>query len=204
MEDDISCKTRAECCRADTIGREATDSLLPVRDLLYNESSWCIPAWPGEKTRHGRKARKEERQETAQRRTRVLTTLRGPLLFGGSSLSILFERDMSTETEKRPPKKGGPRRGHVSRPGHLLLQRTHCYVPIISFTLAASHLPFSPFFFLPPSFHYLLALHLLVSRSTQLPFSLTYKADLRTCPSRRMTVNRNDQCDVLPDDREKK
>lgn len=101
----------------------------------------------------------------------------------------------------------------MSRPGHLPLKRTHCYVPIISFTLAASHLPFSPFVFfllLPPRLllRYLLALRLLVSRNKQLPFSLAYKsgAYLRTCPSRRMTVNRSrgDHRDVLPGDRREK
>lgn len=59
----------------------------------------------------------------------------------------------------------------------------------------------------PPSLSSLLALRLLVSRNKQLPFSLTYKADLlRTCPSRRMTVNRSrgDHRDVLPADRGKK
>lgn len=165
--------------------------------------------------KEARAERKDGRKEAARRGTRArgpYYTRRPPFFFGGFPLSFLLERG-ERRGRRGPPEKGGPRRGHVSRPGHLPLKRTHCYVPIISFTLAASHLPFSPFVFfllLPPRLllRYLLALRLLVSRNKQLPFSLAYKSAtyLRTCPSRRMTVNRSrgDHRDVLPGDRREK
>lgn len=161
------------------------------------------------KKRHGRKERTEEKKRRDVGRERGPYYTEIPFLFGGFPLSFLLERGERRGEGDGAPEKGGPRRGHVSRPGHLPLKRTHCYVPIISFTLAASHLPFSPFVFflllLPrPLLRYLFALRLLVSRNKQLPFSLAYKsgAYLRTCPSRRMTVNRSrgDHRDVLPGD----
>jgi len=145
------------------MGREATDSLLrravTVRNPLYNESSWCVPPSSGEKKKRGTGGRKE----AARRRTRARPLLHeSPLLFRGFS-ALIPPRARRKEVTLPPlPEKGRPRRGHVSRPGHLPLKRTHCYVPIISFTLAASHLSFSPFvFFLLPAF----------SSATCLPFA---------------------------------
>lgn len=188
----------------------------PVRNPLYNESSWCVPPSSEEKRkRHGRKERTEERKRRDVGRARTQLLLHEGLL--PPSFSGVFRSRSSSGAEKeggdRAHEKGGPRRGHVSRPGHLPLKRTHCYVPIISFTLAASHLPFSPFvfFLLLPArllLRYLLALRLLVFRNKQLPFSFAYKSAtyLRTCPSRRTTVNRSrgDHRDVLPGDRREK
>lgn len=163
------------------MGREATDlAVTPVRNPLYNESSWCR----GKEKRHGRKEKGRKIKEAARRRTRDLTTRRGPFFFGGFPFSFLLERD-TTKKGPRAPEKGGLRRGHVSQPGHLPLNRTHCYVPIISFTLAASHLSLSrpsssssPFpSSHPPSPLCLLALRLLVSRNRQLPFSLYVQSE---------------------------
>lgn len=88
----------------------------------------------------GKKGRKKG--SSARRRTRARSLLHGrPFFFGGFPLLFLLERgerrgSREREKERESSEKGGPRRGHVSRPGHLPLKRTHCYVPIISFTLA--------------------------------------------------------------------
>lgn len=84
----------------------------PVRNPLYNESSWCAPPSSGEKKekkRHGREERTEERKRRDVGRARPL--LRGgPLLFSG-----VFRSRSSSSAEKegrgggdegKPPKKG--------------------------------------------------------------------------------------------------
>lgn len=187
-----------------------------MRNPLYNESSWCVPSSLGERERHRRGERKEERK----RRDAGREVLRKETLpFRRFSALVSSQGAIRVKEERRGPggsEKWEPRRGHVSRSGHLPLKRTHCYVPIISFTLAASHLPFSPFFFVlfllllsPPPFP-------IFSYTARLPFvflclgtsscPFPYKADLSTCPSKRMTVNRsrNDHRDVLPTDERKK
>lgn len=90
-------------------------------------------------------------------------------------LAFLLTGLIASKEGIRGPENGD---GHVSRVGHLPLKRTHCYVPIISFTLAANHIPSFPF---RPG---------CTSKTNSCPFSL--RTGLCTCPSlsvRRVTVN---------------
>lgn len=209
-----SVKTRARSRYAKYNGARSNGlAVTPVRNPLYNESSWCVPSSRGERKMHGRRERKEERKRRDAGREVLLREETLP--FRRFSALVPSQGAIRVKEEGRGPggsEKWGPRRGHVSRSGHLPLKRTHCYVPIISFTLAASHLPFSPFVFLlllllspPPIFSYTARLPFisLCLGTSSCPFP--YKADLRTCPSRRMTVNRSrgDHRDVLPTDERK-
>lgn len=62
-----------------------------------------------------------------------------------SPFGVFSSRSSSPRSNREERRNRGPKRGaqdgHVSRTGHLPLKRTHCYVPIISFTLAANHIP---------------------------------------------------------------
>lgn len=147
----------------------------------------------------------------ARRRTRarLLLTRRGPFFFGGFPLSFLLSAEKEGGKELR--KRGTTSRARVlartSATEKDPLLRPHYIV-----YLSEYHLSFSPFVFfllLPPHlFLRLLALRLLVSRNKQLPFSLAYKSGtyLRTCPLKRMTVNRSrgDHHDILLGDRREK
>ena len=169
------------------MGREATDSSLHRCEIR------CITRAAGASLRAEEKearAKKKGRKKGsgATQNARDSTTRGETLPFRRFSAlvpsrgAIRVQRQKGGEEERgeeerraREPEKWGPRRGHVSRPGHLPLKRTHCYVPIISFTLAANHLPFSPFFFFLPSF--------LPSASDRRRFTLTtdaYEADVKT------------------------
>lgn len=110
------------------------------------------------KKRHGRKERTEERK------WRDVGRARSPYYTEDPSFSGVFRSRSSSSAEKegevgggregngeqRSSEKGGPHRGHVSQPGHLPLKRTHCYVPIISFTLAQPPLFLALRLFSPP------------------------------------------------------
>lgn len=100
----------------------------------------------------GKERRKNERKDGSGRgrgEERKERTLRER--FSGFSARIPTRVRSNRDEEGRQlgavgPKKGA-RDGHVSRTGHLPLKRTHCYVPIISFTLAANRVPSLPFAF---------------------------------------------------------
>lgn len=161
---------------------DATDSLLHRCEIrcTTRAAGASLRAEEKERGTGGEKGRKEERKRRNAGREVLLREETLP--FRRFSALVPSRGAIRVKEERRGPggsEKWGLRRGHVSRSGHLPLKRTHCYVPIISFTLAAN-LPFSPFFFLlfllllsplPHFFqHCSLALRLLVSRNKQLPF----------------------------------
>lgn len=170
------------------------------------------------KKKEARAERKDGRKEVARRRTRARPLLHGgPFFFGGFPLSFLLEsgerrsegRRRATELRKRGTTSRARVSARTSATEKDPLLRPYYIVYLSTASTTSLSRPSSSSSLLPPHLLcYLLALRLLVSRNKQLPFSLAYKsgAYLRTCPSRRMTVNRSrgDHRDVLPGDRKEK